>query len=376
MGELPEAGVRVALPGRLNLLGNPGDANEGDFQVISAAVELRAELSLRPAAGRLAELDGATLELPETLPAPVQGPATPIIAALNGLVHHSPEAHEKLDGRGFALAFETAIPRGGGLGGSSVLVLAVLAAFRAWLGLDPRAHHLYRLAEWAQWSEEREVGVAGGYIDFYTPLFGGLLYVDFRGKLRHPPEGEGPFATVERLDELVPELPLVVASSGIAHRSGQVHGPMRSRYLEESERGEGALLEIMRGVGACAWRGKQALLRGDLPEVGRLLGENHALVDRMMRLCGFADGAGEANNALIEAAIDAGALGAKLTGAGGGGSILALAPPGAAASLEQRLGAALAELGLENGQVFRPGLAREGLVVRALPAEGDVDSRR
>jgi galactokinase/mevalonate kinase-like predicted kinase len=364
---MPEPGagaVCVDLPARLNLLGNPSDANEGDFAVISLAVELRAEVVLRAATDRRARVEGVWHALPAELPAAAEGPARLVVAALDALVHHSAAARAALSGRGFEVELATAIPRGSGMGGSSVLGLGCLAAFVRWLHLDPRAHHLYRLAEWAQFGEERYAGVVGGYIDFYAPLFGGFSYVDFRGKLRHGGEGEAPFATIERLDALVPPLPLVVAWSGLERVSGDVHAPMRARYLAESERGSGELLGIMRRVGDCAWLGKQALLRGDLPEVGRLFDRNHALVDRMMRSCGFPDGAGAGANALIEAARTAGALGAKLTGAGGGGSIVALAAPGDAAALEARLRAALPRLGLPRAQVFRPEPAREGVRVR------------
>lgn len=48
----------------------------------------------------------------------------------------------------------------------------------------------------------------------------------------------------------------------------------------------------------------------------------------MMTYCGFEDGAGWANNLLIDVARQNGALGAKLTGAGGGGSVFALPEPG------------------------------------------------
>ena len=362
----PRGGVQVDLPARLNLLGNPSDANEGDHCVVSAAIGLRAQLSVRPARDRRASLGGTEVDLPAELPAPAEGPARLLIAALNGLVRHSPEARERLAGRGFEIRFDTAVPRGSGMGGSSLLVVGVLAALRDWRDLDPRTHHLYRLAEWAQWAEEHEAGLVGGYIDFYAPIFGGLVYVDFRGKLLHPAEGEGPFATIERLDPFVPELPLAVAFSGIQHDSGDVHGPMRARYIEEWRRGEGPLLPLMRSVGDCGWKGKQALLRGDWDEVGALMNENHALVDQMMRTCGLDAGAGRVNNALIDAARRAGALGAKLSGAGGGGSILALARPGSEEEIESALGAALADLGSDAGRTYRPSLALDGLRSRPL----------
>jgi len=76
-----------------------------------------------------------------------------------------------------------------------------------------------------------------------------------------------------------------------------------------------------------AWKGKIALLEGDLETFGRLMNENHRLVNEMMRYCGFEQGAGEANNRIIAAGLSAGALGAKLTGAGGGGSVFMITRP-------------------------------------------------
>lgn len=70
------------------------------------------------------------------------------------------------------------------------------------------------------------------------------------------------------------------------------------------------------------------MLAGDMTRFGRLMNDNHRLVDEMMVYCGFSDGADWGNNLLIETALKDGALGAKLTRAGGGGSVFALTRPG------------------------------------------------
>ncbi|HUI27137.1 MAG TPA: hypothetical protein VL403_13720, partial [Candidatus Kryptonia bacterium] len=119
--------------------------------------------------------------------------------------------------------------------------------------------------------------------------------------------------------------------------------------------GEGAMLAIARALGATAWRGKIALLAHDLTEVGRQISENHRLADDMMRRCGYEAGAGAEANRLIDAANSAGALGAKLTGAGGGGAIFALTAPESAtvvAGALRRAGAA---------DVFVLAVERDGL---------------
>ena len=108
------------------------------------------------------------------------------------------------------------------------------------------------------------------------------------------------------------------------------------------------------------------LLRQNWAEFGQLMGENHRLVDEMMTYCGLPGGAGEANNALIQAALAAGALGAKLTGAGCGGSVFALARPGHEEELVEALRAAAAAAGLEDARVWRAHVDWDGLQVRPL----------
>ena len=133
------------------------------------------------------------------------------------------------------------------------------------------------------------------------------------------------------------------------------------------------MLRTMDAVGATAWRGKIALLRRDWETVGALMNENHALVNEMMVHCGFADGAGDAGNKLIRAALDAGALGAKLTGAGGGGSVFALARPGEEQKIAGVFRDVARQVGLTEAAVFVPRLARQGLLVEeavTAPASG------
>lgn len=287
--------------------------------------------------------------------------------AFNRLYVYSPQFRQRLAERGgVRIAIWTEVPRQSGLGGSSLLVLLTLAGLRVFYELDQRFHNDYVLSELAQRVEEKELGITCGYADRYVPLFGGLAYMDYRDKVYHKLIGEEPFVTYEQLGRWVSDLPLVIAFTGVVRDSGDVHGVMRSRYLREYaeyERGSPKtfLIEVMEQVGATAWRGKMALLRQDWDEFGRLMAENHRLVDEMMHCCGLAGGAGEANNALIEAAVGAGALGAKLTGAGGGGSVFALAQPGREGELVEALCAAAADAGLENARVWRTHVDPVGL---------------
>jgi galactokinase len=94
--------------------------------------------------------------------------------------------------------------------------------------------------------------------------------------------------------------------------------------------------------------------------------ENHALVNEMMEYCGFTEGAGWANNVLIEAAMAHGALGAKLTGAGGGGSVFAVTRPGEENQVALGIRQAAQVQGLSQATVFLTRPTPIGLKISAV----------
>jgi mevalonate kinase len=122
----------------------------------------------------------------------------------------------------------------------------------------------------------------------------------------------------------------------------------------------------MQAIYETAWRGKIALLESDLPAFGALMNTNHRLIDEMMTYCGFADGAGWANNHFIQVALQSGALGAKLTGAGSGGSVFALVSPGDEDRLAQLWQQTAAGAGLTHARIYQPQVSQRGLIVEHL----------
>jgi mevalonate kinase len=112
-------------------------------------------------------------------------------------------------------------------------------------------------------------------------------------------------------------LSLVIADTGVISSTRQVVGDVRRRWQAQPEHYEGLFDEI----GAIARLAKSAIERGDPSEVGRLMDENHEL---LITLGVSSPGL----DALVRAARAAGALGAKMSGAGWGGNMLALVEPG------------------------------------------------
>ena len=109
-------------------------------------------------------------------------------------------------------------------------------------------------------------------------------------------------------------LPLVVGLSGVARSTAaMVAGVNERRTRDES------VAEALRKIGDLALAGQSAVRSGNLEELGRQMTQNH----RLLRDIGVSI---EPLDRMVEVANAASALGAKLTGAGGGGAMIALAP--------------------------------------------------
>lgn len=371
----------LEIPARINLLGNPGDSNEGDFAVLSTAINLHAGAHVEYDHDLIFELtkphnQGAGQRLLveqhplNSFPLPYNQRLDLLKGAANRMYAFSPEFREKVESLGFRISVWSHVPRQSDLGGSSLLVLLVLAALRACYDLDFCTHNDYILAELAHKVEYQEMRITSGFADRYVPMFGGLAYVDFRDKLFQREIGREPFATYEHLGGYITDLPLVYISSLVRNNNDEAHTRLRPQYLEEYKTwlekwGEPPpMVASMQAVWETAWRGKVALLQGDLQTLGALMNENHRLVDEMMKSFGIEDGAGWENNLLIKAARKNGALGAKLTGAGRGGSVFALVRPGDEGRISSIWEAEAIEAGLKNIWIYRPRIAQQGLVVR------------
>jgi galactokinase len=370
---------QLKIPARINILGNPSDANEGDFATISTAVDLYAHATIQDFEGISIEQVNKKIDREKILfrqklsttevPLAYDGRLDLVKAGINRLWKYSTEFQEKLSKKGFKFSTWTNVPRQSGLGGSTLFILLILGGLRVQYNLDPLLHNDFVLAELTQRAEANELGITCGFADRYVPLFGGIAYLDYRGKLHQKNLNQEPYVTYERLDPWVDSLPLVAVSSGIPHNSGDVHGQMRPKYINEFDTWKSTggdippMVRFMQGAWETAWRGKIALLQADWTSFGNLMNVNHRWVDEMMTYCGFEDGAGWANNLLIDVALKNGALGAKLTGAGSGGSVFALSQLGKESQLIAAWQKTIKESNLTNAQIYHPIISENGLMI-------------
>jgi len=108
----------------------------------------------------------------------------------------------------------------------------------------------------------------------------------------------------------------IIADTGVESPTKMVVGAVRQAWEESKDRYEA----LFSSVGDVAKRARWAIEEGDVDEVGRLMDENHRLLQAM-------DVSSSQLDALVKAAKRHGALGAKLSGAGRGGNMIALVTP-------------------------------------------------
>jgi D-glycero-alpha-D-manno-heptose-7-phosphate kinase len=220
------------------------------------------------------------------------------------------------------IRLDSASPRGAGLGGSSALTVALLAAGE--LVVDGRLRRsAEERARVARDLEARLMGLPTGMQDHLPGQLGGALAIEHR-------------AGGERVRRLVVDLEalaarLVVAFTGQSHFSAGNNWAILRRRFEGDEETV-ARLEAIRAAAAAL---PAALESGDWPRVGSLV------ADEWEARRGLAPEVTTPElEAMLSRARELGAWGAKACGAGGGGSIAVLAPPERRQAIADALAAA------------------------------------
>ena len=217
-------------------------------------------------------------------------------------------------------------PPGSGLGTSSTVMVAMLAAMARWKGVEMDA---YRLADLAYEVEREDLKIAGGYQDQYAATFGGFNFIEFHGRNN---------VVVNPLrikKDIIHELQynLLLCYTGNIHISANIIKDQVQNY----EKKDG--FEAMCEVKALAYAMKDELLKGNLHSFGKLLNYGWESKKRMSSKI-----TNPQVDALYNEAMAAGALGGKLLGAGGGGYLLMYCPYNLRHKVAARLEAAGGQL--------------------------------
>jgi D-glycero-alpha-D-manno-heptose-7-phosphate kinase len=320
-------GVRARAPLRLGFAGGGTDlapfCDTHGGAVMNAAIGLFAYAHLSPRNDGHVQFEAAEIGEYHI------GPADPVI---DGRAVGAPLLHAGVynrivrdfnNGRPLPVTLTTTVdaPAGSGLGGSSTLVVAMLDAFRTYLGLPLGEYDIARLA----FEIERvDLGLAGGRQDQFAAAYGGFNFMEFHA-------GDRTIVNPLRIHaDVVHELEsaLVLYFTGASRESAAIIKTQQAGLAAMSDTAINAMLQLKRE----AVEAKEALLEGDLRAFGATL--KRGWEAKKATSSAISNPEIERIIALAEAH---GAFAAKVSGAGGGGFIMLLVDPERRMQLVTRL---------------------------------------
>ncbi|MDP8911015.1 MAG: GHMP kinase [Actinomycetota bacterium] len=315
---------RARAPLRVSFAGGGTDVppfpeQEGGL-VLNATINRYAYGTLRPRADDQIKVEsadfGLSIDYDRDAPLVFDGKLDLVKAAIRKLERGEP--------RGFDLFLRSSAPPGSGLGSSSTLMVTLVGLLKEFHGLPLTD---YEIAQLSHTVERADVGIVGGSQDQYAATFGGFNFIEFGGDqvIVNPLR-----IKADVIHEL--EHNMLLYYTGKTRRSDGIIEDQTARF---EGRDENALAGL-RMQKQLAVEMKNVLLRGECDAFGDLLDEAWRYKKKMSPRI--------SNPAIDEAYDEArkhGALGGKVTGAGGGGYMLLYC----AFERKHRVAEALAQLG-------------------------------
>lgn len=211
---------------------------------------------------------------------------------------------------GFRVTTSVDAPAGSGLGTSSTLMVAIVGVFAEWLQL-PLGE--YDIAHMAYVIEREELAMAGGKQDQYSATFGGVNFMEFYA------------------DNRVIVNPLPVKKKVLAEMSNNLvlyftsTSRLSSTIIEAQTQNvhdrNAQSIEAMHQLKKQAEMMKEALLLGKVDDVGPILDFGFRFKKQMAK-----DISNDRLDSIYNMALQHGATGGKITGAGGGGFMMFYCP--------------------------------------------------
>ncbi|MBQ8179833.1 MAG: kinase [Candidatus Methanomethylophilaceae archaeon] len=201
---------------------------------------------------------------------------------------------------GFRLFLQSEAPPGSGLGGSSTVMVSIIAATCEWLGIKMTGSEMAQLAYRL---EREEIGLKGGKQDQYAAVFGGFNLMKFaesgvdvnRVRISEDTINELQYCSLLCYTGSPRESAKIIESQVDSFKSGQ-----NEEALDESRK--------------LAFEMSSALERGNITKAGELLDLSWQYKKQFSNKI-----SNPQIDAFYEAAKAAGAIGGKVSGAGGGG---------------------------------------------------------
>jgi D-glycero-alpha-D-manno-heptose-7-phosphate kinase len=208
---------------------------------------------------------------------------------------------------GFELFLHSDFPMSSGLGGSAVITSSILGCFNQFRNDKWDKHDISEIAFQA---ERLHLGVAGGWQDQYATVFGGLNFMEFNKEQNIINPIRLNNDTILELEES-----LVLCYTGTTHDSGNIHNDQKEQTKKDDVRDR-----IQSNV-HLTFEMRNHLLRGRLNDFGHCLHKAWKLKRSFSSKIST-----PWLDEIYDGAIQNGAIGGKLLGAGGGGYFLFYVP--------------------------------------------------
>lgn len=210
----------------------------------------------------------------------------------------------------FELITSVDAPPGSGLGSSSTLVTAVVGAFMEWLNLPLGEYDIARLSYQI---ERIDLNYAGGKQDQYAATFGGVNFMEFFA------DDKVIVNPLRIKEEVLKELAfdMILYYTGTSRLSSKIIEKQQQNIREQAE----ISVNAMHKTREMAILMKEALLKNELNTLGEIMNQGWKFKKQM---------APDISNPFIDeiyhAAMKAGSIGGKISGAGGGGYMFFFCP--------------------------------------------------
>lgn len=307
--------IRARVPLRLGLAGGGTDlspyCDRFGGAVLNLTIDRYAYAFIAPSPDGKMHFVAPDIGVEESFPPDIDGFGAAHLVLHAGVARRM--ARQYAEGRIVPMVVTSYVeaPAGSGLGSSSALVVALVEAFRelyaAPLGPYDVAHLAFEI-------ERIDLALAGGKQDQYAATFGGINFMEFQADDRvivNPLRV--PTAVQNEL-----ESSMVICFTGVSRRSEEIIVEQQRRMAVPTDDALESLHQLKRE----ALEMKDALLRGQIARMAEIL--NRSWVAKQRTAAGISTGLIEQ---LHRVAFTHGAIGGKVSGAGGGGFMMFIVPP-------------------------------------------------
>ena len=209
---------------------------------------------------------------------------------------------------GFDLYLYSDYPPKSGLGGSSAIAASILGCFNE---MRKDKWDLYELSDIAYQAERHDLGIAGGWQDQYATVFGGMNFIEFKmdQNVVHP-------LRIPTNAKMELEESLVLCWVGGPHDSSDIHSDQRKMTANKN------IQKLVSTNVSISENIRDELLRGRLANIGSLMDQSWRIKKQLSNKI-----SSDRLDSIYTVAMESGALGGKLLGAGGGGYFLFFVSP-------------------------------------------------